>query len=203
MVLVEHAFSRCPESECEGESDLYQPSGVVRISRKGTLMKGAALIVPLAVLIFWGSVSAQELQNVRHSTTCKYCRMNTAQHPQTRVVIEYDDGTRHELCSIYCAAIDLAINLDKSPKSISVGDYYSKELIDAESAFWVIGGIKTGVMTKRGKWAFLEKKEAENFMSENGGQMAIFDQALQATYEEMYEDSKMIRSRKAIKRMHN
>jgi copper chaperone NosL len=166
-------------------------------------MKAASFIILFSVVIFWGSAFAQGTQDLGDSTSCKYCKMNIAQHPQTRIVITYEDGTEIELCSIYCAAIDMATNLDKSPKAIRVGDYYSKELIDAETAIWVIGGIKVGVMSKKGKWAFLAKKEAETFISENGGKMATFDQALQATYEDMYEDSKMIRGRKKIKRMHN
>jgi copper chaperone NosL len=166
-------------------------------------VKTVFFIISLVVLGFSGSAFSQESQEARDPTRCTYCRMITAQHPQTRVLIEYDDGAQHEFCSIYCAAIDLAINLDKGPAFIRVADYFSRELIDAENAFWVIGGIKIGVMTRRGKWAFLEKKEAESFISENGGKLATFDQALQVTYEDMYEDSKMIRGRKTIKKMHN
>lgn len=42
-------------------------------------------------------------------------------------------------------------------------------LIDAEKAFWVIGGSKPGVMTKRAKWAFEKKEAADKFMLDNGG----------------------------------
>ncbi len=75
---------------------------------------------------------------------------------------------------LHCAAIDLILKIDKAPKAIRVGDYSTKNLIDAEKAFWIIGGSKMGVMTKRAKWAFEKKGDAEKFMKENGGTLAVF-----------------------------
>jgi copper chaperone NosL len=166
-------------------------------------MKIAFPLIPFAVMLFCGFASAQEPQDLKDFPACKYCSMNRAQYAHSRVLVVYDDGTQLGACSIYCAAVDLAINLDKSPTAIRVGDYYSKELIDAETAYWVIGGIKIGVMTKRGKWAFLRKTVAERFISENGGKMATFEEALKATYEDMFADSKMIRSKRKIRNMQN
>lgn len=164
-------------------------------------MRKAFSIISFAVVLFCGIASAQEPRDLKDFPLCKYCNMNRAQYAHSRVLVVYDDGTQFGACSIHCAAVDLAVNLDKNPASIRVGDYYSKELIDAETANWVIGGMKIGVMTKRGKWAFLRKKEAEKFISENGGKLATFDQALKATYEDMYADSKMIRGKRKIRNM--
>jgi len=59
------------------------------------------------------------------------------------------------------------------------------------------------VMTKRAKWAFAKKEEAEKFMAENGGGPITFEQAFKASYEDMYADTKMIQERrKARKQMH-
>jgi nitrous oxide reductase accessory protein NosL len=96
--------------------------------------------------------------------------------------------------------VDLAVHIDRFPKTMQVGDYNTKQLIEAERAFWVIGGGKPGVMTKRAKWAFSAKKDAEAFVAASGGQAANFDEAIRATYEDMYQDSKMIRERRAAKR---
>jgi nitrous oxide reductase accessory protein NosL len=82
-----------------------------------------------------------------------------------------------------------------------VGDYGTKKLIDAEKASWVIGGNKMGVMTKRAKWAFEKKEDAEKFVKENGGKISSFDDAMKATYEDMYADTKMIRERRKMKKM--
>ena len=67
-------------------------------------------------------------------------------------------------------------------KGILVADYNTKTLIPAEKAFWVIGGSKLGVMTKRAKWAFTEKGEALKFIKDNGGRLATFDEAIKATF---------------------
>ena len=119
----------------------------------------------------------------------------------SRVYIEYDDGSTFGACSLHCAAIDMAVNIDKGPKRIQVGDYNSKVLIDAENAFWVVGGKKMGVMTKRAKWAFGDGKDAAKFIEQHGGSPVAFEQAMKAAYEDMYKDTKMIREKRKMKRM--
>jgi nitrous oxide reductase accessory protein NosL len=57
-----------------------------------------------------------------------------------------------------------------------------------------------GVMTKRAEWAFENKVDAVRFAKENGGQIATFEQAMKASYEEMYQDTKMIREKRKEKR---
>ncbi|MBU1232323.1 MAG: nitrous oxide reductase accessory protein NosL, partial [Proteobacteria bacterium] len=76
----------------------------------------------------------------------------------------------------------------------------TKKLIDAESAFWVIDGNKMGVMTTRAKWAFATKESAEAYIQTNGGTLAGFDEVMEATYEDMYKDTKMIREKRKMKR---
>jgi hypothetical protein len=127
--------------------------------------------------------------------------MNRQQFAHSRVFVEYDDGSTMGTCSIHCAAIDLAINIDKTPKTIWVGDFKEKKLIDAEKAFWVIGGSKMGVMTKRAKWALEKNDDAEALVRENGGRTANFNEAMRAAYEDMHEDTMMIRERRRMKKM--
>jgi hypothetical protein len=69
-------------------------------------------------------------------------------------------------CSLHCAAANLAVSLDKTPKSIRGADLESKQLINAESATWVVGGRLKGVMTRQGKWAFLSRERAEAFLKD-------------------------------------
>jgi nitrous oxide reductase accessory protein NosL len=58
-----------------------------------------------------------------------------------------------------------------------------------------------GVMTKRAKWAFGKKEDAEKFKAENGGDLASFEQVIKASYEDMYADTKMIRERRKMRKM--
>jgi len=128
-----------------------------------------------------------KMMDVKTYPECKYCGMIREKYAYSRALIEYGDGTAVGTCSVHCLAIDLALNTDKTPKVIMVGDYASKKLIDAEKAFWVLGGIKMGVMSIRGKWAFEEKEEVSKFIRENGGQTATFDEVMKASFQDMYE----------------
>lgn len=138
---------------------------------------------------------------VESPENCLYCNMNRDKYAHSRMLIDYDDGTSVGFCSLHCAAIDLSSKLDKSPLMIKVGDFGSKKLINAEVAFWVIGGAQGGVMTARPKWAFENKEDAEKFIASNGGAIASFEDAIKATYEDMYKDTRMIREKRRMKRM--
>jgi nitrous oxide reductase accessory protein NosL len=152
-------------------------------------------------LIFGGLLIAQTKEDIDVHKECKYCGMNRGMFDFSRMLIEYEDGTTVAVCSAHCAAVDLANSIDKTPKMIKVGDFNGKQLIDAEKAFWVVGGTKPGVMSKRGKWAFEKKEDAENFMKTNQGKSASFEEVMKMAYEDMYEDTKMIREKRKMKKM--
>ena len=116
------------------------------------------------------------------------------------MLITYEDGTEAGACSLHCAGINLVSSPDRMPKLVQVGDYGTKKLIEAEKAFWVIGGSKPGVMTKRAKWAFEQKADAEQFIKINGGSLATYDEALKGAFMDMYEDTKMIWEKRKQKR---
>ena len=164
-------------------------------------MKRGILFVALTafLLSFTGIVLAQE--DVKKEPSCKYCGMDRTKFAHSRMLVTYNDGTTVGTCSIHCLAVDLAINIDKTPSTIEVGDYTSQSLINAEKAFWVIGGDKPGVMTKEAKWAFEKKEDADKFIGAHGGTLATFDEAMKAAYESMYADTKMIRERRQMKKM--
>ena len=121
--------------------------------------------------------------DIEKDPSCKYCGMDRAKFAHSRMVVEYEDGTSLGTCSMHCLAIEIVVNMDKTPRALLVGDYNSKKLIDAEKAFWVIGGKKPGVMTKKAKWAFKNKANAKKFIAKNGGSLSTFDDAMKATFE--------------------
>lgn len=131
---------------------------------------------------------------------CPFCGMDRGKFAHSRMMVQYDDGSSVGTCSIHCMAIELSLSLDKTPLAILVGDYETKELIDAEKAYWVLGGDLAGVMTQRAKWSFKDKERAEAFIKAHGGQLVSFEQAMRASYEDMYEDTKKIRERRKAKR---
>lgn len=151
------------------------------------------LVLLLGGLIPAGGAFGQT--DIKKHPSCPLCGMDRKLYAYSRMVMEYVDGPARGTCSIHCTASALTVNRDKILKSVWVADYNTRKLLPAEKAFWVIGGDKTGVMTRRAKWAFRDKKDAVAFIRENKGRSADFQQAMEATFEDMYEDIKMIRER--------
>lgn len=162
--------------------------------RKGILSVSVGLVAVLLAMttIVWGQ------EDVNKSPTCIYCDMDRTKYAHSRMLVTYDDGTQVGTCSIHCLAIDLTNNYNKTPVRIEVGDYISRLLIDAEKAYWVLGGSRPGVMTTQGKWAFAHKIYAEKFIREHGGTLATFDDAMKAAYESMYTHTKIIREKRML-----
>ena len=155
----------------------------------------------LATAILFTGTFALAQQDVDKHASCKYCGMDRKMFGHSRMLLVYEDGSELGSCSLHCVAVDLALNIDKTPKTVQVADYNTKNLIDAETAVWVIGGDKPGVMSKRAKWAFANKADAEAFIQQNKGSLADFEAAIKAAYEDMYADTKMIREKRKAKRM--
>ena len=127
--------------------------------------------------------------------------MDRQKFAHSRVFVEYEGGTTEGTCSIHCAAIDFALNIDKIPKMTQVGDYNTKMLVDTEKAFWVIGGKKPGVMTKRAKWAFAKKKTPKSLYPKMGETLHLMNRLIKAAFEDMYADTKMIQERRKMRQM--
>jgi copper chaperone NosL len=158
-------------------------------------------IITAVCFVFSAPVWAQVQDDVTLHRSCAHCGMDRGMFNFSRMLIQYDDGSSAAVCSLHCAAIDLANNIDKTPKSIRVADFTGKQLIDAEAAIWVVGGKKPGVMSKRGKWAFEMTEDAGRFTTANQGQLASFEEAIKMAYDDMYEDTKMIRQKRKMMRM--
>jgi nitrous oxide reductase accessory protein NosL len=130
--------------------------------------------------------------------SCFYCGMYKSKFEHSWVIIEQDDGSTTGVCSIHCAAIDMALHTEKAIRKITVGDYDTKTQIDANKAFWVIGGEIMGVMTARAKWAFKTKEGADNFIKKHGGRPVTFSVVIKAAFEDMYQDTLMIRKKRKL-----
>jgi len=164
-------------------------------------MKKLLVLCALLLACASGIAMAMDQADIAKHASCKYCGMDRQKFAHSRMLIEYPDSSVG-LCSLHCAALDLANQLDKTPAAIKVGDYNSKELINAEAATWVLGGKVKGVMTGRAKWAFASKDEALKFVAENGGEVVDFEAAVSAAYQDMYQDTRMIRQkRQEMKKM--
>lgn len=146
-------------------------------------------------------MTAAAQPDIAQHADCPLCGMDRDKFAHSRMLIVYDDGSEMGACSIRCVAVDLVNNLDKAPRSLMVGDYATRELIDAETAVWVLGGTRPGVMSTRAKWAFADAEAAQKYVAEHGGELATFEEALQAAYSDLYQDTLMIRERRKVRRM--
>ena len=147
-----------------------------------------------------GKQAAPAAKATEGDASCKHCGMDREKFAHSRMLIEYDDGTTAAVCSLRCAAVELISSIDRIPQAIRVGDFATRRLIDAEQAVWVIGGAKPGVMTRNPKWAFAGKDAAEAFVRENGGRLATFDEAITAACGDLYQDNKMVRERRKMRK---
>ena len=155
----------------------------------------------LVVMTIWAGVFAGPGPVLADEHACHYCGMKKMMFGHSWMMIEREDGSVVGVCSVHCAAVDMALNIDKPAKDITVGDYNSKKQIDAEKAFWVLGGDKMGVMTSRAKWAFESKDSADNFITQHGGRPATFEEVMKAAFEDMYQDTLMIQKKRKMMRM--
>ncbi|MHB8882224.1 MAG: nitrous oxide reductase accessory protein NosL [Thermodesulfovibrionales bacterium] len=144
-------------------------------------------LVAFFLMILGGLVTAIPSASgaaVEGPQACGQCGMDRTVFAQSRMLIIYADETTVGVCSLHCAAAEMKQNKDRMVKALMVADYHTKELIDARSALWVVGGSKQGVMTSVAKWAFAREEEARKFVLEYGGKITSFEHAIQAAREE-------------------
>jgi copper chaperone NosL len=135
---------------------------------------------------------------------CPYCGMDRAKYHHSRMLIHYADDLADGTCSLHCAAISLAINVDREPKGIYVADNAvagePKPLLEAGSASFLIGSRIKGVMTRRSKVAYGNEAAAQAAQQAEGGELAGFEAALGAAYADMAQDVAMIRKNREERR---
>ena len=171
----------------------------MRNNSVGIIGFAAFLICFGLVLGITPPVFAQE--DVEKHRACPYCGMDRGKFAHSRMLIHYDNGTSLGTCSLHCAVIDQALKIDQMPREVLVGDFKSKKLIDAERAYWVMGGDKMGVMTTRAKWAFESMPDAQGYISKHGGKLVTYEDAVKGAFEDMYQDIQMIRKKRKMMKM--
>jgi len=117
--------------------------------------------------------------------SCSSCGMDRKAYGYSRMLVNYKDGTRTGVCSLHCAVTDVEAGRGGGVASMMVADRDSRSLLDAEKAYWVIGGRKRGVMTQRAKWAFATREAAQSFVNSFGGQIVSWEAASLAAREDI------------------
>jgi nitrous oxide reductase accessory protein NosL len=135
---------------------------------------------------------------------CPYCGMDRRQFHHRRHLVHYGDGRADGTCSLHCAALSIALNIDLAPKAVYAADFGSAEavkpLVDAEKAAYLVGSKIPAVMSGRSKVAFASREAAEAAMAKEGGEVTGFDGAVKAAYLDMAADTAMIRTKREERR---
>lgn len=147
--------------------------------------KAAFAGILAAALLCLAGAPALAQEDIDRHARCGNCGMNRKAYGYSRMLIRYQDGSETGVCSLHCAAVETGANPGKAVKSLRVADRDTRELIDAETATWVMGGRKRGVMTQHPKWAFSSKAAAVAFIRANGGEIVPWSGALDAAREEL------------------
>ena len=152
------------------------------------------LVIVLSVLVAGAAGPSTKPRDIADHPACPICGMDRGTYSHSRMLLDYREGPTGT-CSIHCTGADLAVNRHKHLNELYAADYAGRQLIPAKSATWVIGGDRTGVMTRRAKWAFGKKEDAEAFVRQHGGKTGTYEDAMKATFEDMYQDIKAVRER--------
>lgn len=123
------------------------------------------------------AIGSNHTDVVKHKS-CQQCGMDREKFAYSRILITYADGSSVGVCSIHCAVAELKAGKGRAVKAFEVADMNTRKLMDVEKATWVIGGSSKGVMTRTPKWAFAQKDDAAAFIKKNGGNMAVYKEAL-------------------------
>lgn len=140
-------------------------------------------MLPLFILLLAG-LAGSAVDDIEEHRSCAFCGMDRKAYGFSRMLIQYDDGTEAGVCSLHCAVTELDANKDRKVKALLVADREDRTLVPAETAIWVIGGSKRGVMTQRPKWAFRTQAAAEHFVKAYGGSIITWNEALAAARED-------------------
>ncbi len=73
-------------------------------------------VVMMVIVLFVGALTVfAEGDDVKQFPSCKHCGMDREKFGHSRMLIEYEDGSAVGTCSIHCAAVELALTIDKYP----------------------------------------------------------------------------------------
>ena len=108
---------------------------------------------------------------------CRRCGMWIDQYMHTRHVLTAEDGTQISFCSFTCTANYIKRHGGES-QHLQVADYLTAELINVESAFYLLGSDASPVMSYTSIIAFKSLAEANNFRKLHGGYIVTFTEAL-------------------------
>lgn len=128
---------------------------------------------------YWGAVSGENLLD----------------NYKTNHIITFTNGEKKQYVSLRFVAKQWD-DIFEDILNVEVVDAKTQQLIDAQSAFYVINSKAQTAFTKFSKIAFSKKEDAESFIKKYGGNIRPFDFALYVASRDLQQDEKYLKSKR-------
>jgi len=127
---------------------------------------------------------------------CSVCGMSLKEYYKTNHAVKLKDNTYKQYCSLNCLAFDYN-NIKNNISELLVVDTAKEKFINAYTAFYLLGSKIPGTMSKVSKIAFKDKKDAEKFKTQYGGEIVSFKQAFDLTKKSLDSDTLFLQQKKS------
>ncbi|WP_373036757.1 nitrous oxide reductase accessory protein NosL [Sulfurimonas sp.] len=129
---------------------------------------------------------------------CPVCGMNLKMFYATNYTAKLKNKTPRQYCSMRCLVVDKE-EYGIEASSIKAVDASTQKIIDAKSAYYVLGSRVKGTMSKTSKLAFSSESQAKEFTKEYGGNIVSFEEAIKSAKETLFHDNENIKKKKIKK----
>ncbi|UFH59126.1 nitrous oxide reductase accessory protein NosL [Sulfurovum mangrovi] len=133
------------------------------------------------------SSQATLLQKGKHKAHCIVCGMHLPTFYKTNHAATTKERQTRQYCSLHCFVHDNEMNtIDLY--DVKVIDVTTLKFISAQSAYYVVGSMKEGTMTRFSKYAFAKRKDADAFVQKYGGHVMNFYDAYTISMQDFTEN---------------
>jgi copper chaperone NosL len=127
------------------------------------------------------------LQKGEQKTHCIVCGMHLPTFYKTNHAATTKEKQTRQYCSLHCVVHDNEINkIDLY--DVKVVDVTTLRFISAQSAYYVVGSMIEGTMTRFSKYAFAKREDADAFAGKYGGHVMNFYDAYTIAMQDFTEN---------------
>ncbi|MEA3227947.1 MAG: nitrous oxide reductase accessory protein NosL [Campylobacterota bacterium] len=138
------------------------------------------------------------IQKGKQKEWCPVCGMSLKKFYKTSHTSQINNHKDRQYCSLRCLAVDnKEYKIDT--QTVKVVDAKTEQVIDASSAFYVVGSKVRGTMTKVSKLAFKEESDAKEFIKKYRGKIVSFEDAFSMAKKSLQSDIAMVTNKKEKK----
>lgn len=122
------------------------------------------------------------------ATWCPICGNDLHSHQATHHKASLHNGHQREYCSLRCMVVDAK---EYGIIHQKVRNYSNQKYIDVQKAWYVLGSKIKGVHSQVSKIAFENRKDAQKFIAQKGGNIQDFNATFALAQSSLSQDDKM------------